>query len=294
MTTTTTTPPETVARLEGLARDIRASIVSMLENAGSGHSAGPLGMADLMAALYGEALRHRPEDPAWAERDLFLLSNGHTAPVLYASMAHTGYFPLEELSTLRRWGSRLQGHPERLSLPSVEPSSGPLGEGLSQGPGMAQVFQYLDKTPERWVYVMMGDGELDEGNIWEAVMYAGKYGLEQLIGIVDRNFIQIDGNTEDVMPLGDLAEKFRVFDWHAIDVDGHDIAAILAAIEECKATKGKPSVIVAHTVPGKGVPYMEGDHTWHGRVPNAAQAAEALAALTTPDDAASTTEGAQR
>lgn len=279
MTPTTTIPPETVARLEGLARDIRVSIVSMLENARSGHSAGPLGMADSMAALYGEALRHRPDDPAWAERDMFLLSNGHTAPVLYAAMAHTGYFPVEELSTLRRWGTRLQGHPERLALPGVEASSGPLGEGLSQGSGMAQVFQYLDKTPERWVYVMMGDGELDEGNIWEAVMYAGKYGLEQLIGIVDRNFIQIDGNTEDVMPLGDLAGKFRAFDWHAIDVDGHDMVAILAAIEECKATKGKPSVIVAHTVPGKGVPYMEGDHTWHGKVPNASQAVEALAAL---------------
>ncbi len=279
MTTTTATSTEVVARLEALARDIRVSIVSMLENARSGHSAGPLGMADLLAVLYGEAMRHRPEDPAWDERDLFLLSNGHTAPVLYAAMAHTGYFPLEELNTLRQWGTRLQGHPERLSLPGIEVTSGPLGEGLSQGAGMAQVFQYLDKTP-RWVYVMMGDGELDEGNIWEAAMYAGKYKLEQLIGIVDRNFIQIDGNTEDVMPLGDLAEKFRVFDWHAIDVDGHDIPAILAAIEECKATTGKPSVIVAHTVPGKGVPYMEGDHTWHGRVPNAAQAAEALSALT--------------
>lgn len=279
MTTTTATSTEVVARLEDLARDMRVSIVSMLENARSGHSAGPLGMADLLAVLYGEVMRHRPEDPSWDERDMFLLSNGHTAPVLYAAMAHTGYFPLEELTTLRQWGTRLQGHPERLSLPGVEVTSGPLGEGLSQGAGMAQVFQYLDKTP-RWVYVMMGDGELDEGNIWEAVMYAGKYKLEQLIGIVDRNFIQIDGNTEDVMPLGDLAEKFRAFDWHALDVDGHDIPAILAAIEECKATTGKPSVIVAHTVPGKGVPYMEGDHTWHGKVPNAAQAAEALTALT--------------
>lgn len=279
MTTTTATSTEVVARLEDLARDIRVSIVSMLENARSGHSAGPLGMADLLAVLYGEAMRHRPDDPGWDDRDLFLLSNGHTAPVLYAAMAHTGYFPLEELTTLRQWGTRLQGHPERLSLPGIEVTSGPLGEGLSQGAGMAQVFQYLDKTP-RWVYVMMGDGEIDEGNIWEAVMYAGKYKLEQLIGIVDRNFIQIDGNTEDVMPLGDLAAKFRAFDWHAVDVDGHDIPAILAAIEECKTTTGKPSVIVAHTVPGKGVPYMEGDHTWHGRVPNAAQAAEAVSALT--------------
>lgn len=280
MTTTTESPTEVVSRLENLARDIRVSIVSMLENARSGHSAGPLGMADLLAVLYGEVMRHRPDDPAWDERDMFLLSNGHTAPVLYAAMAHTGYLPLEELTTLRQWGTRLQGHPERVSLPGIEATSGPLGEGLSQGAGMAQVFQYLDKTPDRWVYVMMGDGELNEGNIWEAVMYAGKYRLAQLIGIVDRNFIQIDGNTEDVMPLGDLAQKFREFGWHAIDIDGHDVRAILDAIAECKATTDKPSVIVAHTVPGKGVPYMEGDHTWHGKVPNAAQAAEALTALT--------------
>ncbi len=279
MTGNTTPDPDVVRQLEDLARDIRLSIVTMLARAGSGHSAGPLGMADLLAALYGRVLRHRPEDPDWPDRDIFLLSNGHTAPVLYAAMAHTGYFPLEELNTLRRLGSRLQGHPERISLPGIETTSGPLGEGLSQGAGMAQVFRDLDHDPDRWVYVMMGDGELDEGNVWEAAMYAAKYRLDHLIGIVDRNFIQIDGSTEEVMPLGDLAEKWRAFGWHAIDIDGNDIGEILEVVDRCKAEVGRPSVIVAHTVPGKGVPFMEGDYRWHGKPPTTEEAAIACAAL---------------
>ena len=273
-----TTSRETVARLTELARQIRISIISMLAHAGSGHSAGPLGRAEMMAVLDGEVLRLRPSEPDWPGRDLFVLSNGHTAPALYAAMAHTGYFPVSELMTLRQLGSRLQGHPERTALPGIETTSGPLGEGLSQAAGMAQVSQNLDRC-DRWVYVMMGDGELDEGNIWEAAMYAGKYQLERLIGLVDRNRIQIDGDTEQVMPLGDVAQKFRCFGWHAVDVDGHDIAALLAAIDECRRTTGKPSVIVAETVPGKGVPAMEGDHRWHGKVPTPQQAAAAIAAL---------------
>ncbi|WP_432974702.1 transketolase [Dactylosporangium sp. CA-233914] len=276
----TTEAVREIERIEGLAREIRLSIVTMLEQAGSGHSAGPLGMADLMAVLYGSVLRHRPEDPGWADRDIFMLSNGHTAPVLYAAMAHTGYFPLEELLTLRRWGTRLQGHPERRLLAGLESTSGPLGSGLSQAAGYAHVVQHLDQHPDRRVYVMMGDGELNEGNIWEAAMYAAKYRLHQLIGIVDRNFIQIDGDTEDVMPLGDLAGKWRAFGWHVVEVDGHDVPAIMQAIEACKAEGGRPSVILAHTVPGKGVPFMEGDHTWHGRVPDAAQANIAREAIT--------------
>ncbi|MEA5122020.1 MAG: transketolase [Propionibacterium sp.] len=279
MTGNTTLEAGTAQQLEELARDIRVSIVSMLANAASGHSAGPLGMADLMAVLYGRVLRHHPEDPQWAERDIFLLSNGHTAPVLYAAMAHTGYFPVEELNTLRRLGTRLQGHPERVSLPGIESTSGPLGEGLSQGAGMAQVFRDLDHNLDRWVYVMMGDGELDEGNVWEAAMYAAKYRLDHLIGIVDRNFIQIDGSTEDVMPLGNLADKWRAFGWHTVDIDGNDIGEILKAIDECKAEVGRPSVIIAHTVPGKGVPFMEGDYRWHGKPPTADEAAVACAAL---------------
>lgn len=265
--------------LAELALKIRLSVVSMLTAAKSGHSAGPLGMADLMAALYGRAMRHHPDEPDWPERDVFLLSNGHTAPVLYAAMAHTGYFPVEELATLRRLGSRLQGHPERTLLPGLESTSGPLGCGLSQGAGWAHVIQTLDGDPDRYVYVMMGDGELNEGNIWEAAMYAGKYKLHRLIGIIDRNFIQIDGNTEDVMPLGDLTGKWRSFGWHVLEIDGHDYDAILGAIDDAKAVTDAPSMIIANTVPGKGVPFMENDHTWHGRVPNADQAVAATAAL---------------
>lgn len=268
-----------VKRSADLAREIRLSVIGMLERAGSGHSAGPLGMAELMAVLYGAALAHRPEDPSWESRDVFFLSNGHTAPVLYAAMAHTGYFPLEELDTLRRLGSRLQGHPERTALPGLESTSGPLGSGLSQGAGYAHAIRGPESTPRRWVYVMMGDGELNEGNIWEAAMYAAKYRLDGLIGIVDRNFIQIDGNTEDVMPLGDLAAKWRSFGWHTEEIDGNDIPQILTAIERCKASVGKPAVIVADTVPGKGVPFMEHDYRWHGKVPNAEQAAAARAAI---------------
>ncbi|RLP68427.1 transketolase [Mycetocola reblochoni] len=252
----------------------------MLENARSGHSAGPLGMADLLAVLFGHSLRHRPEQPGWEDRDVFLLSNGHTAPVLYAAMAHTGYFPTDELMTLRRLGSRLQGHPERTALPGLENTSGPLGSGLSQGAGWAQIVRDLDGRPDRVVYVMMGDGELNEGNIWEAAMYAAKYRLGNLIGIVDRNFIQIDGDTEDVMPLGDLAGKWRTFGWHVVDIDGNDIAAIVEAVDECRRVTDQPSVILARTVPGRGVPYMEHDHTWHGRVPTSEQADIAVAALT--------------
>ncbi len=277
--------PERRRELDELARQIRISIVTMLEQAGSGHSAGPLGMAEIFAVLYGHVLRHRPDQPDWADRDVLLLSNGHTAPVLYAAMAHAGYFPLSELGTLRRLGSRLQGHPERLALPGLESTSGPLGSGLSQGAGLAHVIQHLDGRRDRFVYVVMGDGELDEGNVWEAAMYAAKYGLGQLVGIVDRNYIQIDGGTEEVMPLGDLAGKFASFGWHVVEVDGHDVAALVAAVAACQAETDRPSVIIADTVPGKGVPYMESDHRWHGKVPTADQLAEALSALATSTEA---------
>lgn len=258
---------------------IRRSIVRMLEKAGSGHSAGPLGMADILATLYFRILRHDPADPEWSERDIFLLSNGHTAPVLYAAMAHSGYFPLDELDTLRRYGSRLQGHPERVLLPGLENTSGPLGSGLSQGAGFAYVLQYLDAEPRRFVYVMMGDGELNEGNIWEAAMFAGKYRLKQLIGFVDRNNIQIDGATEDVMPLEDLRGKWESFGWHVLEIDGHNIQAIIDAVSTAKAVTYRPTVIIAHTIPGKGVPFMEYDYRWHGKAPDSRQAEEALESL---------------
>lgn len=266
----------TEEELERVADDIRRSIIRMLAEARSGHSAGPLGMAEILTVLYFHTMRHDPSNPEWADRDLFFLSNGHTAPVLYAAMAHSGYFPMEELSTLRQLGSRLQGHPERLALPGLESTSGPLGSGLSQAAGAAYAIQHLDKDPHRFTYVAMGDGELNEGNIWEAAMFASKYRLGQLIGVVDRNYIQIDGNTEDVMPLDDLRGKWESFGWHVQEVDGHDVDALSRAFSTAKAVVNKPSVILAQTIPGKGVRFMEYDYRWHGKPPTQEQAAEAL------------------
>lgn len=273
----------TLTQLGQKANEIRKSIISMLERAGSGHSAGPLGTADIFTALYFDIMNHRPEDPNWGGRDLFFLSNGHIAPVLYATMAHANYFPLEELNTLRQFGSRLQGHPERTRLPGIEQTSGPLGEGLGQAAGYAYALQYLDNQPHRFVYTMMGDGELDEGNIWESAMFAGKYKLSQLIAFVDRNNIQIDGSTDDVMPLEDLRGKWESFGWHVQEIDGHNIESIIDAASMARAITTKPSVIIAHTIPGKGVDFMEYDYKWHGMPPNHDQAKDALKKLRTLD-----------
>lgn len=273
----------TLTQLGQKANEIRKSIISMLERAGSGHSAGPLGTADIFTALYFDIMNHRPEDPNWGGRDLFFLSNGHIAPVLYATMAHASYFPLEELNTLRQFGSRLQGHPERTRLPGIEQTSGPLGEGLGQAAGYAYALQYLDNQPHRFVYTMMGDGELDEGNIWESAMFAGKYKLSQLIAFVDRNNIQIDGSTDDVMPLEDLRGKWESFGWHVQEIDGHNIESIIDAASMARAITTKPSVIIAHTIPGKGVDFMEYDYKWHGMPPNYDQAKDALKKLRTLD-----------
>lgn len=252
-----------LAELQKIAYDIRIDIVKMLEHAGSGHSAGPLGLADIMTALYFEILKHDPKNPQWDERDLFVMSNGHCAPVLYTTLAHAGYFPRTELSTLRSFGSRLQGHPERKLLPGLETTSGPLGEGLGQAAGMALAMK-IDKIHHRWVYCMTGDGELDEGNIWESAMLISKYKLNNLITIVDRNNIQIDGTTEHVMPLEDLKAKWEAFGWHAIEIDGHNIETFIDAVAMAKAIVEKPVVIIAHTIPGKGVDFMEYDFHWHG------------------------------
>lgn len=273
----------TLTQLDQKANDIRKSIISMLEAAGSGHSAGPLGLADILTALYFDILRHDPKNPEWKERDLFFLSNGHTVPVQYATMAHAGYFPVDELQTLRKFGSRLQGHPERTKLPGLENTSGPLGSGLSQASGYAYALQYLDKEPHRFVYAVMGDGELNEGNIWEAAMFAGKYKLSQLIGFIDRNNIQIDGSTDDVMPLEDLRGKWESFGWHVQEIDGHNIESIIDAASMARAITNKPSIIIAHTIPGKGVDFMEYDYKWHGAPPNSEQAKEALTKLRTLD-----------
>jgi len=270
----------TLTELETKANDIRSDIIKMLETAGSGHSAGPLGLADIFTALYFSVMNYDPKNPDWDERDMLVLSNGHTAPVLYTAMAHAGYFDRKELSTLRKFGSRLQGHPERDLLPGIETTSGPLGCGLSQAAGMALAMR-MNKDLRRWVYVVMGDGELNEGNIWEAAMLVGKERLHNVIGIIDRNNIQIDGQTEDVMPLEDLRGKWESFGWHVIDIDGNDIEAVIDACTMAKAIVEKPTMIIAHTVPGKGVDFMEYDFRWHGIPPNHEQAKEALKDLRT-------------
>jgi transketolase len=268
---------QSLTELELHANSVRQNIIRSLLAAGSGHSAGPLDMADIFTALYFAVLRHDPRKPQWEGRDRLLLSCGHIAPVRYAAMAEAGYLPVEELLTLRKFGTRLQGHPERVRLPAVETTSGPLGEGLAQGTGMA-VAAKLDKKDWR-VYVVTSDAEHQCGLHWEAVMTAGKFGLDNLMNIVDRNFIQIDGNTEAVMPLEPLAAKYRSFNWEVFECDGNNIADFLATVERAKRIKGRPSVIIAHTVPGKGVSYMEGDYTWHGRPPNKEQADQALREL---------------
>lgn len=266
--------------LERIANNIRQDIILMLEHAGSGHSAGPLGLTDIFTALYFDVLKHDPKNPDWNQRDILLLSNGHTVPVRYATMAHAGYFDRKELMTLRAFGSRLQGHPERLKLPGMETTSGPLGCGLSQAAGMALAMR-MNKDLHRWVYVVLGDGELDEGNVWEAAMLAAKYKLNNIIGIIDRNNIQIDGPTEVVMPLEDLKKKWESFGWHVIEIDGNNIEAVIDACAMGRAIVEKPVMIIAHTVPGKGVKFMEYDFHWHGAPPNHEQAREALKDLRT-------------
>lgn len=275
--------PLTLSQLDKKANDVRQDIIRMLEAAGSGHSAGPLGLADIVTALYFNIMNIRPEEPEWSDRDMFFLSNGHCVPVQYAVMAERGYFPVDELTTLRKFGSRLQGHPERTKLPGLENTSGPLGSGLSQAAGYAYSLQYLDKNKHRFVYVITGDGELDEGNIWEAAMFAGKYKLGQLIVFIDRNNIQIDGSTDDVMPLEDLRGKWESFGWHVQEIDGHNIESVIDAANMARAITGKPSAIIAHTIPGKGVDFMEYDYKWHGTPPNSDQAKDALRKLRTLD-----------
>lgn len=257
-----------ILELQKRANGIRISIIEMLAAAKSGHTAGPLGMADVFTYLYFHAMKHDPKNPSWVHRDRVVLSNGHICPVLYATMAHAGYFPIEELQTLRTFGSRLQGHPHREYLPSLETSSGPLGSGLSQAVGMA----LSDKTDygraiPRNIYAFLSDGEHNEGQIWEAGLLAAKEKLGNLIAIIDRNNIQIDGYTEDIMPLAPLYEKWKSFGWHVLEIDGHDFRALDEAIQQAKVVFEKPSMIIAHTVPGKGVSFMENRYEWHGTPP---------------------------
>lgn len=249
-------------QLELQAEQIREDIIKMLVEAGSGHSAGPLGLADIFTALYFEIMDHRPKQPEWPGRDRLFLSNGHCVPVLYATMARSGYFPVSELQTLRKFGSRLQGHPERVRLPGLESTSGPLGSGISQAAGHALALR-MDASKSH-VYVVTGDGELDEGNIWEAVMFAAKYNLANLTAIIDRNNIQIDGPTETVMPLGDVSKKFAAFGWYVIEIDGHNFQAVIDACNLAKSITGVPVAIIAHTIAGRGVDFMERDFHFHG------------------------------
>ncbi|HEY4516206.1 MAG TPA: transketolase [Candidatus Paceibacterota bacterium] len=263
-----TLTPEKIKFLETMANEIRISIIEMLVEAGSGHSAGPLGMTDIFTALYFHVLKHDPKKPEWKDRDRLVLSNGHICPVLYATMAHAGYFSLEELKTLRKFGTRLQGHPHRDFLPVLETSSGPLGAGLSQAVGMALAERMDNRaSSSKQIYCLMSDGEHDAGNTWEAILLAGKNRLQNLTAIVDRNNIQIDGYTEDIMPLEPLARKWEAFNWHVQEIDGHNFEDIVRALGEAQAVYEKPSVIIAHTIPGKGVSYMERDYRWHGQPP---------------------------
>jgi transketolase len=256
-----------IQELELTANSIRESIIEMLLEAKSGHTAGPLGMADIFTYLYFHGLKHDPKNPSWPERDRLVLSNGHICPVLYATMAHAGYFPTEELLTLRKFGTRLQGHPHRDWLPMLETSSGPLAAGLAQAVGMALADRMDKKDGERTIYCLMSDGEQESGAIWEAGMLAGKNKLRNLIGIIDRNNIQIDGFTEDIMPLEPFADKWRAWNWHVIEIDGHNFREIDNAANEAKSIFEKPTMIIAHTIPGKGVDFMERDFKWHGNPP---------------------------
>lgn len=266
-----------IRELKRMANKLRQHVIEMTAKAGSGHQGGPLGLAEIFAALYFHELRHDPKNPDWPERDRLILSNGHVCPIRYAAMAEAGYFPIEELMTLRRLDSRLQGHPERTRLPGLESTSGPLGAGLAQAAGIAYAHR-IDGTDQR-TWCVTSDGEHDAGLHWEAVLFAAKYRLDKLVCIVDRNNIQIDGRTEDVMPLEPLVEKYAAFGWNVIECDGNDLDAVLEACEEAKAATGRPTAIVAHTIPGCGVSFMENDYRWHSQPFKPGEAEAALKEL---------------
>jgi len=266
-----------VPDLEKMAKQLRRHVIQMIATAGSGHPGGSLSAADIVTALYFNVLRHDPKNLQWPDRDRFVLSKGHAAPILYAALAECGYFPVEELATLRKLGSRLQGHTDRTLTPGVEMSAGSLGQGLSFGIGIALAGR-LDKRGYH-VYVLLGDGECEEGQIWEAAMSAPHFQLDNLTAIVDQNGIQLDGRCCDIMGIEPLADKWRAFNWHVIEIDGHDMNQVLQALKEAREIKGKPTVIIAHTVKGKGVSFMEGNVDFHGKAPNAQETEMALKEL---------------
>lgn len=266
-----------IQELKDKAKEMRRQIISMLGTCGSGHPGGSLSAADMVAALYFRVMRIDAANPRWPQRDRFVLSKGHAAPVLYAALALKGYFPLEELSTLRRLGSRLQGHPDMRKLPGVEMSTGSLGQGLSAANGMALAGK-LNKNDYR-VYVMLGDGEIQEGQIWEAAMAAAHYKLDNVTAFLDHNRLQIDGFTHEVMSPEPVVDKWRAFGWDVQQIDGHDMEQILAALEKARGVKGRPQMIVAETTKGKGVSFMENQVGWHGVAPGAQEAEKALCEL---------------
>jgi len=263
-------------KLEELANDVRVDVVSMIAEAGSGHPGGSLGTADILIALYFNVLKHNPKKPKWNDRDYFILSNGHLAPVLFAVLARSGYFPKKDLSTLRKLGSKLQGHPND-HCPGIEVPTGSLGQGVSNVVGLAHGLKIQEK--ENYVYCMVGDGEIEEGLAWEAFMYGAHYNLDNLTVICDRNFLQIDGDTEKVMALEPLADKMKAFGWHVIEIDGNNIHEVVEALERSKKVHGKPTFILANTVMGKGVCDWENDASWHGKAPSPEEAKKALKEL---------------
>jgi transketolase len=266
-----------IPELERMAKQIRRDIITMIATAGSGHPGGSLSSADIVTALYFKVMKHNPKDPQWPDRDRFVLSKGHAAPVLYAALAESGYFPVEELSTLRKLGSRLQGHTDRTLTPGVEMSAGSLGQGLSYAAGIG-IASKLDKKDYR-IYVLLGDGECEEGQIWEAAMSIPHFGIDNLTAIIDYNGIQLDGRCCDIMALEPISDKWRAFNWNVIEIDGHNMGEILEALAKARETKGMPTVIIAHTIKGKGVSFMEGNVDFHGKAPNAEQTEQALKEL---------------
>jgi transketolase len=263
-----------IYELKEITRKVRVDIIKMTNAAGSGHPGGSLSAAEIFTVLYFNIMNHNPKNPEWEDRDVFILSKGHCCPGLYSAMARSGYFPVEELMTLRKFGSRLQGHPHSSSLPGLEASTGSLGQGLSIATGCALAIK-LNKKSSR-VYCLMGDGEQQEGQIWEAAMSAAHYKLDNLCGIIDRNRLQIDGFCKDVIDYEPLEDKWISFGWHVINVDGHNISELINAFDEAKTIKGKPTVIIADTTKGKGVGFMENVSVWHGQAPNDEETKKAL------------------
>jgi transketolase len=270
-------PTDVIAELERKANLIRSHVIRMTRSAGSGHPGGSLSSTDIISALFFKVMNHRSSDPNWEDRDRFVLSKGHAAPAYYAALAESGYFPIDELSTLRKLNSRLQGHPSKNKLPGVEMSTGSLGQGLSVANGMALAAK-LDRKTYR-IYCICGDGEMQSGQIWEAAMLGAHFELDNVTAFVDRNMLQIDGPTEKIMSIEPLADKWKAFGWHVIEIDGHDMRQILDACDRAKETRGKPTMVIAHTVKGKGVSFMENALSFHGKPPNEEESKKALKEL---------------